>query len=80
MDEATGQCVFCLEAPINDALYFAVNALQWQGTNVGATLEDGEPLAGPCASGSLWFNFYAPTSSYSNVTVGAFAHRLPQPA
>ena len=69
MDDTTGQCSFCLEASVNDALYFAVDALQWDDTNVGATLEAGEPLAGPGASGSLWYNFYAPTTGNSNVTV-----------
>ena len=46
------------------------------GTLVGATLEAGEPRAGPGASGSIWYKFSAPASGTAQV-LSAKAHRSP---
>jgi hypothetical protein len=55
-------------APLNDAFVAAVSTFPAKGTTVGATLETGEPSAGPGASGSVWFR-YTPPASTSLVTV-----------
>jgi hypothetical protein len=55
-------------APLNDAFAAAVSTFPATGTTLGATLDTGEPSAGPGASGSVWFR-YTPPASTSLVTV-----------
>ncbi len=49
------------QRPPNDAFVDAGTKLPAVGSSVGASLEEGEPLAGYGAVGSVWYRFLAPS-------------------
>ena len=49
------------QRPPNDAFVDAGTKLPAVGSSVGASLEEGEPLAGDGAVGSVWYRFLAPS-------------------
>jgi hypothetical protein len=59
---------FAGSGPRNDAFWAAVTVFPViDGTTVGATLETGEPVMSPGASGSVWYRFTAVTSGIARV-------------
>ncbi len=51
------------QPPYNDNFNSAEATFPASGTTEDATLETGEPLAGPGASGSVWYKFVVPLAS-----------------
>ncbi len=53
--------------PRNDFLSAAGTTFPTTGSTLNATLEPGEPLAGPGASGSVWYQFTASSNGEAKV-------------
>jgi hypothetical protein len=63
--------VFAWHIPSNDDFLSATTTFPTTGTTVNATLEMGEPLAGPGASGSVWYQLLAASNGVAAVCVEA---------
>ncbi|RKQ87756.1 carboxypeptidase family protein [Solirubrobacter pauli] len=70
LDTLRGEVSLTLNAPTNDLFSAPVNVTgaSVNGTNVGASVENGEPLHGGAGGASVWFTWTAPASGIERVS------------